>query len=163
MNRGEPRPVKGTLDILPEGYGFLRASGYLPGDDDVYVSLSQIRRFQLRRGDYIEGSVRPPKDSEKYPALLRIDTINGLEPDQSRERPRFDDLTPLFPDQRLRLELTGDGDITQRIIDLISPSARAARLDCFSAEGGKDDDHEADRAIDRDQQSRSAPDGPSCR
>lgn len=125
--RGEPRPVKGTLDILPEGYGFLRASGYLPGDDDVYVSLSQIRRFQLRRGDYIEGSVRPPKDSEKYPALLRIDTINGLEPEQSRERPRFDDLTPLFPDQRLRLELNGEGDITQRIIDLISPIGKGQR------------------------------------
>lgn len=126
--RGEPRPVKGTLDILPEGYGFLRATGYLPGDNDVYVSLSQIRRFQLRRGDFVEGSVRPPKDSEKYPALLRIDTINAVDPETARERPRFEDLTPLFPDSRLPLEVDGSKDgITQRIIDLISPIGKGQR------------------------------------
>lgn len=126
--RGEPRPVKGTLDVLPEGYGFLRATGYLPGDDDVYVSLSQIRRFQLRRGDYVEGSVRPPKDSEKYPALLRIDTINALDPEAAKERPRFEDLTPLFPDSVLKVEVDGMKEgIAQRIIDLISPIGKGQR------------------------------------
>ena len=84
-------PVRsGVLDILPEGYGFLRASGYLPGTGDVYVSLSQIRRFGLRRGDEVTGAVRNPRDNEKYPALLRIDTVAGVDPETARQRPEFD-------------------------------------------------------------------------
>jgi transcription termination factor Rho len=127
--RDEPAAnVTGILDVLPEGYGFLRATGYLPGDKDVYVSLSQIRRFQLRRGDYVQGAVRPPKDAEKYPALLRIDSINESDPEDARQRPRFEDLTPLFPTERLTLELTGSkNDITQRIVDLVAPIGKGQR------------------------------------
>ena len=127
--RDEPAAtVSGVLDILPEGYGFLRATGYLPGDKDVYVSLSQIRRFQLRRGDFVQGAVRPPKDAEKYPALLRIDSINERDPEEARQRPRFEDLTPLFPTERLTLELKGSkNDITQRIIDLVAPIGKGQR------------------------------------
>src|SRR5213078_5255336 len=89
-------PVRtGLLDVLPDGYGFLRTSGYLPGQEDVYVSLSQIRRFHLRRGDEIQGQVRRPKESEKYQALLRIDTIDGIPPEEIVGRPWFEKLTPL--------------------------------------------------------------------
>ncbi len=128
-SRDEPSAeVTGILDILPEGYGFLRTTGYLPGDKDVYVSLSQIRRFQLRKGDHVRGAVRPPKDAEKYPALLRIDAINDGDPEAARERPRFEDLTPLFPSERLALELKNSkNDITQRIIDLVAPIGKGQR------------------------------------
>jgi transcription termination factor Rho len=120
-------PVKaGILDILPEGYGFLRTSGYLPGNGDVYVSLSQIRRFGLRRGDQVSGAVRAPRDNEKYPALLRIDTVAGVDPETARQRPDFDKLTPLFPDERVRLEHDPKG-ITERIIDLIAPIGKGQR------------------------------------
>src|ERR671930_1395385 len=112
-------PVKtGVLDILPEGYGFLRTSGYLPGPDDVYVSLSQIRRFALRKGDTVEGAIRRPKDNEKYYALLRIDSVNGMEAEEAKQRPVFDKLTPLFPDERVRLE-NNPTAVSERIIDLI--------------------------------------------
>ena len=118
----------GILDLLPEGYGFLRTSGYLPGDKDVYVSVSQVRRFHLRRGDEITGSVRSPKDSEKYQALLRIHRINGAEPEAAQRRPRFSDLTPLYPDDRLTLEqLESPRLITSRIIDLIAPIGKGQR------------------------------------
>ncbi len=120
-------PTKeGVLDILPEGYGFLRTSGYLPGNGDVYVSLSQIRRFALRRGDEIKGQVRSPRDNEKYPALLRIETVNGVDPDTARLRPEFDKLTPLFPEERYRLEHDPKG-ITERIIDLVAPVGKGQR------------------------------------
>ncbi|HXY44919.1 MAG TPA: transcription termination factor Rho [Acidimicrobiales bacterium] len=125
---GELVPVKGLLDLREEGYGFLRTSGYLPSVKDVYVSVSQARRFSLRRGDAIEGACRPAGPSEKYPALLRIDSINGMSPDDARERPRFEDLTPLFPDERLRLENREDPtNVTARIIDLISPIGKGQR------------------------------------
>ena len=118
----------GILDLLPEGYGFLRTSGYLPGDKDVYVSASQVRRFRLRKGDEITGSVRSPKDSEKYQALLKIQKINEREPDQAQNRPRFGDLTPLYPEDRLMLENTEDPRaVTARIIDLIAPIGKGQR------------------------------------
>ncbi len=117
---------RGILDILPDGYGFLRTHGYLPGDGDIYVSLSQIRRFDLRRGDEVEGQVRPPKDSEKYNALLRIEAVNGENPESSRSRGFFDNLTPVYPMNRLRLE-TEPSAITQRIIDLIAPIGKGQR------------------------------------
>jgi transcription termination factor Rho len=118
----------GILDLLPEGYGFLRTTGYLPGDKDVYVSASQVRRFHLRKGDEITGSVRSPKDSEKYQALLRIHKINELEPDSVQRRPRFADLTPLYPQERLTLEqLDGARHITPRIIDLVAPIGKGQR------------------------------------
>jgi transcription termination factor Rho len=118
----------GILDLLPEGYGFLRTSGYLAGDKDVYVSASQVRRFRLRKGDEVTGSVRSPKDSEKYQALLKIRTINDVEPDKVQQRPRFADLTPLYPQDRLTLEQPDDPKhITARIIDLIAPIGKGQR------------------------------------
>jgi transcription termination factor Rho len=116
----------GMLDILPEGYGFLRTTGYLPGPEDVYVSLSQVRRFGLRRGDVIAGQVRQPRDNEKYPALLRIETVAGVDPETARRRPDFDKLTPLFPEERYRLE-HDPKQVTERIIDLVAPVGKGQR------------------------------------
>ncbi len=125
---GELVEVKGMLDLRDEGYGFLRCEGYLASPKDVYVSISQARRFALRRGDYVEGACRPASNNEKYPALLRIDTISGLDPEEARNRPRFEDLTPLFPDSRLNLEMSGDKDnLTARIVDLLSPIGKGQR------------------------------------
>jgi transcription termination factor Rho len=125
---GELVEVKGLLDLRDEGYGFLRCEGYLPSDKDVYVSISQARKFALRRGDYIEGACRPASNNEKYPALLRIDSVSGLDPEEARNRPRFEDLTPLFPDSRLNLEMPGDKDnLTARIVDLLSPIGKGQR------------------------------------
>ena len=118
----------GILDLLPEGYGFLRTSGYLPGDKDVYVSVSQVRRFHLRKGDELKGSVRSPKESEKYQALLKIHEINGKDPAEAQSRPRFADLTPLYPEDRLTLETAENPKhITARIIDLIAPIGKGQR------------------------------------
>jgi transcription termination factor Rho len=125
---GEPVPVSGFLDLRDEGYGFLRTNGYLAGPDDVYVSISQVRRFSLRRGDQLEGGARPAGGNEKYPALLRVDTVSGLPPDEARARPRFDSLTPLFPDSRLALEVPGDpANLTARVVDLIAPIGKGQR------------------------------------
>ncbi len=125
---GELLTLEGLLDLRDEGYGFLRTSGYLAGRNDAYVSASQVRRFGLRKGDYVKGAIRPPASSEKYPALVRVDFINGMTPDEARSRSRFEDLTPLFPDSKLRLELDDDpGEITGRIIDLISPIGKGQR------------------------------------
>jgi len=116
----------GLLDILPDGYGFLRTQGYTQSDSDIYVSLSQIRRFKLRRGDEITGQVRMPRDNEKYHALLKILTVNGMDPEQARHRPNFESLTPLFPNERLRLETTPDR-ISARVMDIISPLGKGQR------------------------------------
>jgi transcription termination factor Rho len=116
----------GLLDVLPDGFGFLRTQGYTQSDSDIYVSLSQIRRFKLRRGDEITGQVRTPKDNEKYHALLKIHTVNGLDPEQARNRPNFDSLTPLFPDERLRLETRSD-HIAPRVMDLLCPIGKGQR------------------------------------
>ncbi|HUC37683.1 MAG TPA: transcription termination factor Rho [Acidimicrobiales bacterium] len=124
---GELVPVRGLLDLRDEGYGFLRAEGYLPSSKDVYISISQARRFALRKGDYVEGASRPAASNEKFPALIRIDSICGLTPDEARNRPRFEDLTPLFPDEKLRLETTGSAEVTTRIIDLLSPVGKGQR------------------------------------
>jgi transcription termination factor Rho len=126
--QGEPVEVEGLLEIRDEGYGFMRTGGYLAGRGDVYVSASQVRRFGLRKGDYLKGATRPAASNEKYPALLRLDEINGVPTEEARTRPRFEDLTPLFPDERLRLEIPGDpNNITGRIIDLISPIGKGQR------------------------------------
>lgn len=116
----------GILDVLSDGYGFLRTGGYLPSEDDIYVSMSQIRRFRLKKGDEVRGQIRPPKDSEKYNALLRIEKVNGDKPEMAQKRRQFKSLTPLYPDERLRLE-TKQNQITQRIIDLISPIGKGQR------------------------------------
>ncbi|MBU4556818.1 MAG: transcription termination factor Rho, partial [Actinobacteria bacterium] len=118
--------IMGVLDVLPEGYGFIRTSGYLPGDRDVYCSMSQIRKFDLRRGDLIKGQVRPPKESEKYSALQRVDSVNGLTVEAARGRKRFADLTPVYPDERLRME-HGPETMTARVIDLVAPIGKGQR------------------------------------
>jgi len=123
---GPPVECKGLLDVLPDGFGFLRTNGYTQGENDVYVSLSQIRRFGLRRGDEIVGQVREPKDNEKYNALLKIDTVNGMDPETARRRPVFEQLTPLFPDERLRLE-TPEHDTAARIMDILCPIGKGQR------------------------------------
>jgi len=125
---GEPIEVRGLLELRDEGYGFLRTTGFLAGPSDVYVSASQVRRFALRKGDFVEGSSRPQASNEKYPALLRVDTVNDLSTDDARQRPRFEDLTPLFPDEKLRLELLDNPlDITGRIVDLLAPIGKGQR------------------------------------
>jgi transcription termination factor Rho len=125
---GELIDVEGLLDLRDEGYGFVRTNGYLPGPNDAYVSVSQVRRFALRKGDYIKGAMRPANPQEKYPALVRIDEVSGLDPETARNRPRFENLTPLFPDERLRLEIPGEPhNVTARIIDLISPIGKGQR------------------------------------
>ncbi|MEJ6744512.1 MAG: transcription termination factor Rho [Parasphingorhabdus sp.] len=128
---GEDIHGNGVLEILPDGFGFLRSAGasYLAGPDDIYVSPSQIRRFNLRTGDGISGRIRPPKDGERYFALLKVDEINLEAPENARNKILFENLTPLFPDQRLSLE-SGNGsteDITGRIIDLVSPIGKGQR------------------------------------
>jgi transcription termination factor Rho len=126
--QGEPVATEGLLDLRDEGYGFLRATSYLPGPKDVYVSASQVRRFALRKGDYLKGFARPQASNEKYPALLRVDQVNDLPTEAARERPKFEDLTPLFPDSRLALELEDDpANITGRIVDLVSPIGKGQR------------------------------------
>jgi transcription termination factor Rho len=117
----------GTLDIRSQdGYGFLRVNGYLPGPDDVYVPLSMIRRTGLRRGDEIEGAVKLPRDSEKYAALVRVDKVNGMEPEVARNRKDFKDLTPLYPNERLRLE-HNPTEISTRVMDIMSPIGKGQR------------------------------------
>ncbi len=121
-------PIAGILDVL-DNYGFIRTTGYLPGSNDVYVSLSQVRRHGLRKGDVIEGAVRQPREGErreKFNALVRLDKINGLDPEQSRGRPDFTKLVPLYPQDRLRLE-TDPGVLTTRIMDLVSPIGKGQR------------------------------------
>jgi transcription termination factor Rho len=121
-------PIAGILDVL-DNYGFVRTTGYLPGPDDVYVSLSQVRRHGLRKGDVIEGAVRQPRDGErreKFNALVRLDKVNGLDPEQSKTRPEFNKLVPLYPQERLRLE-TESTNMTTRIIDLIAPIGKGQR------------------------------------
>jgi transcription termination factor Rho len=116
----------GILEIVDDGYGFLRGESLLPGPNDVYVSQSQIRRFGLRTGDYVTGQVRPPKDSEKYYGLLRVDHINGMEPEVARQRPYFENLTAIFPNRLIDLE-TPSADLSGRLINLISPIGRGQR------------------------------------
>ena len=117
---------EGVLEILPEGYGFLRSQdwNYLYGPDDIYVSPSQIKRFDLRTGDAVLGQVRPPKEWERYLALLKVESINGDSPEQAKLRIAFDNLRPRYPDERLRLE---DGDLSMRVVDLIAPIGKGQR------------------------------------
>ena len=119
---------RGVLEIMPDGYGFLRADNCLPGSRDVYLSQMQIRRFNLRSGDYITGKTRPVRDGDRYEGMIFVSTVNGLSADSARRRPRFEDLTPVFPDQRLRLESPlGHTDLALRTIDLIAPIGKGQR------------------------------------
>ena len=119
---------EGVLEILPEGYGFLRSQdwNYLYGPDDIYVSPSQIKRFDLRTGDTILGQVRPPKEGERYLALLKVETVNGDEPEKAKHRIAFDNLRPRYPDERLRLERK-DNDLSMRVIDMLAPIGKGQR------------------------------------
>jgi len=119
---------EGILDILPEGYGFLRCTGYLPGDKDAYVAANIVRKSRLRKGDIVSGPVRPARAQEKFPALVRAVKVNGVDPDVAESRPKFSKLTPLFPDVRLRLEIDGESHLMMaRIIDLIAPIGKGQR------------------------------------
>ncbi len=125
---GELIEIEGLLDLRDDGYGFLRTKSYHPSPNDVYVSINQVRRYNLRKGDTIIGGYRPAASNEKYPALLRVDTVAGVDPEVARLRPRFEDLTPLFPDEKLNLELNeGKTDLTPRIVDLLSPIGKGQR------------------------------------
>ena len=116
----------GILDIVSDGFGFLRGDRMLPGPDDVYVSQSQIRRFGLRTGDRIWGQIRPPKESERYFSLLRVELINGMDPETARKRPAFDQLTPIFPNEQFKLE-TEPNILSTRVVDLVAPIGRGQR------------------------------------
>ena len=128
---GEDIYGEGTLEILQDGFGFLRSpdSSYLAGPDDIYVSPSQVRRFNLRTGDSIAGKIRPPKDGERYFALLKVDEVNFSDTNSKTHKVLFENLTPLFPDERLQLE-RGNGsteDLTARIVDLVAPIGKGQR------------------------------------
>ena len=121
---------EGVLETLPDGFGFLRAPeyNYLPGPDDIYVSPSQIRKFDLRTGDTVSGQIRPPKEGERYFALIKVEAINFESPDQAREKVFFDNLTPLYPDEQLKMEIDADPErIAARVIDLVTPIGKGQR------------------------------------
>jgi transcription termination factor Rho len=118
--------AKGILEVLPDGYGFIRCENYLPGENDVYVSPSQIRRFGLKTGDIVEGNTRVKTQAEKFSALLFVKSINGFHPAEAAKRRNFEDMTPIFPNERLRLETAGNGT-SMRIVDLISPVGKGQR------------------------------------
>jgi transcription termination factor Rho len=134
---GTPGEASGILEIVDEGFGFLRRHGVMPSNDDIYVSSSQVRRFGLRTGDKVTGQTRPPKDQEKYWGLLRVDTVNGVDPDTAKRRPYFDSLVPVFPDEMFDIE-TDQKNLTQRLINLISPIGKGQRgLILSPAKAGK--------------------------
>ena len=120
---------EGVLETLPDGFGFLRSPdfNYLPGPDDIYVSPSQIRRFNLRTGDTISGQIRPPKEGERYFALLKVEAVNYEEPDLAREKILFDNLTPLYPNGRVHLEVEGENNMSMRVMDLLTPLGKGQR------------------------------------
>ncbi|MFO7819592.1 MAG: transcription termination factor Rho [Halanaerobacter sp.] len=117
---------EGVLEILPDGYGFLRPSKYVPSADDIYISASQIKRFDLRNGDVVSGQVRQPKENEQYFALLRIEAVNYQDPELAQERPHFEDLTPLYPKEKIVLEHDSD-EISSRLIDIVAPIGKGQR------------------------------------
>ena len=119
---------KGVLEILPDGYGFLRSPNYnyLPGPDDIYISPSQIKRFNLRTGDTVTGQIRPPKDNERFFALLRVEAVNMESPEKARERMLFDNLTPLYPEEQVKLEVDRR-DYSMRIMNLLTPIGKGQR------------------------------------
>ena len=128
VKKDETVYATGVLEVLPDGYGFLRFSNYsyLPGPDDIYVSHSQIKRFRLKTGHLISGQIRPPKDKEKFFALLRVESINGIQPDDARGLVVFENLTPLYPEEMIKLETDLKSNST-RIIDMLSPIGKGQR------------------------------------
>ncbi|NLF29056.1 MAG: transcription termination factor Rho, partial [Clostridiales bacterium] len=125
---GECADGYGVLEIHPDGYGFLRAENYLPGTKDVYVSIAQIRRFNLRTGDYVVGKTRPQREGDRYNAMIFISEVNGEQPENTARRRPFDTLVPVYPDERLRLESPeGKGDLALRLIDILAPIGKGQR------------------------------------
>lgn len=118
--------VSGILEVMPDGFGFIRSDNYLPGENDVYVSPAQIRRFGLKTGDILSGNTRIKTQSEKFSALLYVTTVNGYHPAEAAKRPNFEELTPIFPKDRIRLEQPGSST-AMRIMDLISPIGKGQR------------------------------------
>jgi transcription termination factor Rho len=130
LDRGDALTTEGVMEILPEGYGFLRSQewSYVASPDDVYISPSQIKRFELRTGDTIAGEVRSARRGEKYPAMIQVDSINGLAPESLQGRPKFDELRPRYPERRLDLEIEGDDNsLAMRMVDLIAPIGEGQR------------------------------------
>ena len=125
---------EGVLEVLPDGYGFLRSSdyNYLPGPDDIYVSPSQIKRFGMRTGDNVSGQIRPPKDNERFFALLKVEAVNFENPELAKTKILFDNLTPLYPNEKFNLEYSPT-DYTTRVMDMVAPLGKG--------NGGKADDH----------------------
>lgn len=117
---------QGILEILPEGFGFLRVEGFTPGPEDIYVSVSQIRRFNLKTGDLVSGQVRPPKDNERYFALLKVQAVNMIDPDKLKERAHFEELTPIYPNERVHLETTPK-ELAMRLVDIMAPVGKGQR------------------------------------
>ena len=151
---------EGVLECLPDGFGFLRAPeyNYLPGPDDVYVSPSQIRRFDLRTGDTISGQIRPPKEGERYFALIKVDAINFEPPEEARNKIFFDNLTPLYPNERLKLETARD-NYSGRVMDLLTPIGKGQRGLIVARAPHRQDDAAAEhRQLDHDQSSGSLAD-----
>jgi transcription termination factor Rho len=153
--KGESIFGDGTLEVLPDGFGFLRSpdTSYLAGTDDIYISPSQIRRFNLHTGDTIEGEIRTPKDGERYFALVKVDKVNSEPPENAKNKILFENLTPLFPDEALTLErdIKAEENITGRIIDIIAPIGKGSAGSRLVAEVGQDRDAAARRALDRRQ------------
>ena len=151
---------EGVLECLPDGFGFLRAPeyNYLPGPDDIYVSPSQIRKFDLRTGDTVSGQVRPPKDGERYFALIKVEAVNFEDPEVARNKIFFDNLTPLYPQERIRLETTKE-NLTGRVLDMLCPDRQGpARLDRRSSAHRQNDDAAVHRQFRHRQSSGSRAD-----
>ena len=118
--------TSGMLSILNDGYGFMRTNGMSPSSTDVYVSQSQIRKFNLRTGDYVSGKTRPPKDGERYFGLIKVETVNNIDPEKAKSRIKFESLTAIFPTKQIKIETTPN-ELTARIIDLIAPIGKGQR------------------------------------
>ena len=156
---------EGVLEVLPDGFGFLRAPdyNYLPGPDDIYVSPSQIRKFDLQTGDTVSGQIRPPKEGERYFALIKVEAVNFEAPDQARDKLFFENLTPLYPQERFMLETAPD-NLSGRVMDLMTPiGKRPARPDRRAAAHRQDDAAAEHRAVGREEPSRGVPDRPADR
>ena len=162
---GEPEPVAGLLDLADAGFGLIRVKGYLPSAEDCYVPVGIVKRLGLRKGDRIVGTMRPAGPQEKYGALLDVDTVSEQSVDEAKARPKFDDLTPLFPDEQLKLEMPGESEQHGRPHRRLDVADRQgpARPDRVAAQGRQDHRAQADRDVDRGEQPRRAPHRPAGR
>ena len=162
---GECRDVQGVLEICPDGYGFVRSKNYQPGINDCYISNAQIRRFSLRTGDFLVGKARPQREGDRYAGMIYVSTVNGERADRSAVRKRFEDLTPIYPNERLRLENPeNENQLALRAVDIVAPIGKGQRgADRLPAQGRQDHPAQADRRRDREKSPRGAPDGAADR